>query len=94
MVSGRAIWRHLVASGIEAQKVVRKRETGDYIADFYIPNMKDPIEPSTIWASRIRQTLPDARIVETYDTVAGWRPGQPVIHATVVFRLPENIAVA
>ena len=92
MVSGRAIWRHLVASGIEAQKVVRKRETGDYIADFFVPDMKDPIASSKEWAWRIRQILPDAAIVDTHDTVAGWRPGQPVIHATVIFRLPEDNA--
>ena len=90
MVTGRDIWRYLIASGIEAQKVVRKRETGDYIADFYIPNMKDPIPSSQEWASLILMILPDVNIVETHDTVAGWRPGQPVIHATVIFRLADD----
>jgi len=84
--------RHLVASGVAAQKVVRKRETGDYVADFFIPEMDDPIPPASEWAMQIRRVLPDARILDTHDTIAAWRSGEPVIYATVVFRLSEQDA--
>lgn len=84
--------RHLVALGVAAQKVVRKQETGDYVADFFIPEMDDPIPPATEWARQIRRVLPEAHIIDTHDTIAAWRAGQPVIYATVVFQLSEQDA--
>lgn len=82
--------RHLLASGVAVQKVVRKRETGDYVADFFIPEMTDSIPPASEWAMQISQVLPDANILDTHDTTAAWRSGEPVIYATVVFRLSEQ----
>lgn len=86
MLSGRELRRHLVSLGVDVQKVVRKRETGDYVADFYIPDMDDPIQPAREWAKQIRRALPQVHILDTHDTIAAWRPGQPVIYATVVFQ--------
>lgn len=86
MLSGRAMCRHLMSLGVVVQKVVRKRETGDYVADFFIPDMDDAIAPASQWAQVIRRALPDAKIIDTHDTIASWRPDQPVIHATVVFQ--------
>jgi hypothetical protein len=71
--------------GIEAQKVVRQRETGFYIADFYVPGMEMPIRPSQDWAYIIQQRLPDLTVIDTSDTVAGWRSDKPVIWASVTF---------
>jgi len=82
--------RHLETRGVCAQKIVRRRDTGDYVADFYVPEMNDPIEPSKIWAGRIRRTLEDVTIVTMHDTIASWRPGHPVIYATVIFRWQED----
>jgi len=90
MVSGRALRRHFAALGIPAQKVVRKKESGAYVADFFIPEMDDPIASSVVWARRIQSTFPTAHIISTHDTIASWRPGNPVIYATVVFFLPED----
>ncbi|MGB7340792.1 MAG: hypothetical protein WBC91_17980 [Phototrophicaceae bacterium] len=87
ILSGRAMCRHLMSLGVTAQKVVRKRETGDYVADFYIPDMDDSIAPASQWAQAIRHVLPDVHIIETHDTVASWRQNQPIIHATVVFQV-------
>ena len=92
MLSGRAMRRHLESLGVEAQKIVRKRETGDYVADFYIPEMHEPIAPAKEWAQRIRAVLPTARIVDTHDTIAAWRPDKPVIYATVIFQLADEEA--
>lgn len=86
-MSGRAMRRHLAAMGICAQKIVQKRDTGHYVAEFFVPGMQDPIEPSIAWARRICQMLPDAVIIKTQDTVARWREGCPIIYATVVFNL-------
>lgn len=90
MVSGRAMCRHLISSGVSAQKVVRKRETGNYVADFFIPEMDEAIPPADEWAEQIRRVLPTAHILDTHDTVASWRTGQPVIYATVIFRWSES----
>lgn len=89
MVSGRALCRHLVSLGVPAQKIVRKQETGDYVADFFVPEMSEPVAPAKEWAKRIREALPSARIIDTHDTIAAWREGQPVIYATVIFQLMD-----
>lgn len=89
MVSGRAMCRHLISSGVSAQKVVRKRETGNYVADFFIPEMDEAIPPANEWAEQILGVLPTAHILDTHDTIAGWRAEQPVIYATVVFHWSE-----
>jgi len=78
--------RHLVSLGVPAQKVVRKQRSGAYVADFYVPQLEEAIPSAREWAARIRATLPQAHIVDTHDTVAEWRPGKPVIYATVVFQ--------
>ena len=77
--------RHLDALGVPAQKVVLKRETHHYVAEFFVPEMSAAIAPAHDWARRIQQVLPSANIIDTHDTVADWRSGDPVILATVVF---------
>jgi hypothetical protein len=89
MFSGRAMCRHLVSLGVPAQKIVRKQDTGDYVADFFVPEMSEPVAPAKEWAKRIREVMPHARIIDTHDTIAVWRPNQPVIYATVIFQLTE-----
>lgn len=91
MVSGRAMCKHLVSLGIPAQKIVRKQETGDYVADFFVPEMSEPIAPAKDWAERIKAAMPDVRIIDTHDTIAAWRPNRPVIYATVIFQFEGKI---
>jgi len=90
MLSGRAMRRHLASLGVPAQKVVRKQASGDYVADFYIPQMEQPIAPAREWAGRIHSLIPQAMIKDTHDTVADWRPGNPVIYATVTFSVRDG----
>lgn len=87
MISGRAMCRHLVSLGVPAQKVVRRQETGDYIADFFTEFLQEATLPAKEWSQKIREVLPTARLIDTHDTIAAWRPGQPVIYATVIFTL-------
>lgn len=86
-LSGRAMCKHLVSLGIPAQKIVRKQETGEYVAEFFVPEMSEPVAPAREWASKITEALPLARIIDTHDTFASWRENQPVIYATVIFKL-------
>ncbi len=83
--------RHLISAGVAAQKVVRKRETGDYVADFFIPDMDEEIPPADVWAKQIQRVLPDALILDTHNTIAAWRTGQPVIYATVIFKYSDEL---
>lgn len=92
MLSGCAMRRHLETLGVVAQKIVRKRETGDYVAEFFVPEMAVAIPPADEWAERILDALPDAKIINTHDTIAAWRPAKPVIYATVIFQLVDDIA--
>jgi hypothetical protein len=92
MFSGREMCRQLVKLGVPAQKIVRKQETGDYVAEFFVPEMSEPIAPAKEWAKRIREAIPNVRIVDTHDTIAAWRPGQPVIYATVIFQMADQEA--
>lgn len=89
MLSGRAMQRRLVGLGIAVQKVVRKRETGDYVAEFFVPDMNSAIASAHDWALSIQTALPQARIIDTHDIIANWRPTQPIISATVIFRLSD-----
>ncbi|MGB1288183.1 MAG: hypothetical protein ACPG7F_16720 [Aggregatilineales bacterium] len=71
---------------IDVQKVVRKRRTGYYMADFFVPDMQSATASASIWARALRQEFPQSiDIIDTKDTVAAWRPGQPIICATVTF---------
>lgn len=90
LISGRAMCRHLTSLGVPAQKIVREIETGDYVADFFVPELSEAIAPAKEWAKRIQESLPSARIINTHDTIAAWRPGMPVIYATVIFQLVES----
>lgn len=90
LVSGRAMCRHLVSLGVPAQKIVRKQETGDYVADFFVPEMQEPVAPAEEWAKQIQAALPSAQIIDIHNTRANWRPGNPVIYSTVIFRLEEK----
>lgn len=90
MFSGRAMCRHLVSLGISAQKIIHVQATGEYIAEFFVPEMSEPVAPAATWAKRILEVLPQARIVDTHDTCAVWRPHQPVIYCTVIFQIPEE----
>jgi poly-gamma-glutamate capsule biosynthesis protein CapA/YwtB (metallophosphatase superfamily) len=93
LISGRALCRHLTSLGVPAQKIVRKQETGDYLADFFVPEMTEPVAPAKEWARRIQEVLPSARIIDTHDTIAAWRPNRPVIYATVIFKLEDSEGV-
>lgn len=90
MLSGRAMCKHLVSLGIPAQKIVRKQETGDYVVDFFVFELSEPVAPAKEWVELIKAQLPSVRIIDTHDTIASWRPNQPVIYATVIFQLAES----
>lgn len=92
MLSGRAMRRHLETLGIVSQKIVRKRETDNYVAEFFVPEMAVAIPPANEWAERILSVLPDADIIYTHDTIAAWRPNKPVIFATVIFQFSDEDA--
>jgi hypothetical protein len=91
-MTGRAMQRYLETLGVPVQKLVRKRETGDYVAEFFVPEMDSPVESSRVWAKRIRAALPHATIITTHDTIASWRPDMPVIYATVIFQFQDEEA--
>jgi hypothetical protein len=84
-IYGREMRDTLHAAGIPAQIVTRKRATGHYEAEFFIPELQQPVESASVYASMIERGLTNVRIVGQHDNHAHWRPGQPVIMATVVF---------
>jgi hypothetical protein len=92
MLSGRKMCRYLHSSGIDVQKVIRRRQTGDYLASFYTPDFMADIAPACIWAERMQQAVPAIRIIATQDVAAPWRTDCPIICATVIFQLAEQHA--
>lgn len=72
-------------AGIPVTHVHRSQETGEYRAEFYIPDMEKGVDPASVWAERILEKFPDVIITATHDTIAHWREGQPVIAAGVTF---------
>lgn len=85
--NGREMQAHLARLGIRAQKVTRKRFSGHFVAEFFVPNLEASVPPARDWAARIQQQLGGASIIAAHDTRAAWRPGQPIIAASVTFAL-------
>lgn len=87
-LNGREMQTRLERSGIRAQKVVRRRFTGHYTAEFFVPNLETAVPSAREWARRIAHGLGGAvEIVEVRDTHADWRPGKPIIAASVTFTI-------
>lgn len=85
---GREVATRLQAMGIPVQKVVRKRHSGYYSAEFFVPNLETEVESAMVWARTIQRCFNDAvTIIAAEDTTADWRPGTPVICAVVTFML-------
>jgi hypothetical protein len=85
-MNGRDMCKLLSEVGIRAQKVIRKRETDTYIADFYVPEMKNDVPSAQAWGERIKRQFPDkVQIIQLDDLRADWREGRPIIAATVTF---------
>lgn len=86
-LDGREIASRLNRAGIPVQKVVRKRHSGYYTAEFFVPNMETEVAAAAVWARAIQRCFHEAVIINTHDTTADWRPGSPVICAAVTFAL-------
>jgi hypothetical protein len=84
--TGPEMLAYLNSAGIAAQKVVCRRRNKHYVAEFYVPEMRQPVRPAGEWAREIARH--GLEIIAAEDTVADWRPGRPVICATVTFTLP------
>lgn len=86
---GKDVLADLQSQGIEAGNVTRQR-TGIYAVEFRAPNLSDigerGTDPAHIWARRIEARFDGIEIVDTYDSVADWRPQRPVLFATVFLR--------
>lgn len=93
-VQGKRLLSALRARGIEADNVTRNRRTGVYTVKFAAPNMNNFYSRGTdsarVWAERIEACFDDVEIIDTYDSVAEWRPQQPVLFATVFLRVIER----
>src|SRR5690554_3572205 len=93
-VQGKRLLTALRARGIEADNVTRNRRTGVYTVKFAAPNMNNfysrGTDPAIVWAQRIEACFDDVEIIDTYDSVAEWRPQQPILFATVFLRVIER----
>lgn len=80
----------LRARGIQAGSVRRNRRTGVYAIRFGAADVTNFASSGTdsaqLWAQRIQEQFDGVEIIDTYDTVADWRPQQPVLFATVFLR--------
>jgi hypothetical protein len=93
-LQGKRLLSTLRARGIEADNVTRNRRTGVYTVKFAAPNMNNFYSRGTdsarVWAERIEACFDDVEIIDTYDSVAEWRPQQPILFATVFLRVIER----
>lgn len=97
-LQGKRLLTTLRARGIEADNVTRNRRTGVYTVKFAAPNMSNfyarGTDPARVWAQRIEDCFEDVEIIDTYDSVAEWRPQQPILFATVFLRVIERQTAA
>jgi hypothetical protein len=93
-VQGKRLLHDLRAKGVEADNVTRNRRTGVYTVKFAAPNMNNfyarGTDSARVWAQRIEAAIPNIEIIDTYDSIAEWRPQQPVLFATVFCRVIEK----
>jgi hypothetical protein len=89
-LSGPQMQQLMQDMGINAQKVVRSRASGHYVADFFVPGMSVPVDSSRQWARTMQQRINGLKVIETNDTVAGWRSDNPIIWATVTFAFDQR----
>ena len=98
-LTGPAMRKLLIALGIPAQHVIRKRSTGEYVADFFVPPAElEPITrehavlPAQTYADMLREKVPGARITRLGEWKTDWRrdPAEQVRYeALVAFTLAE-----
>lgn len=86
-LSGPRMQQHLQSLGLDVRQVVLRRENNYYVAEFYQDRMQQPVQSSAVWAQAIQERLRDVTIIDRYDTIADWRPGKPVIWASVTFKM-------
>jgi hypothetical protein len=79
-MSGPVMKRHLHTLGIPAQRVVRRRKTGEYQADFFVPlspgemlTHKQAVLPSQAYAAMLCERIPDIHITHVGELVTNWR---------------------
>lgn len=93
-LQGKRLLSTLRAKGIEADNVTRTRRTGVYMIEFAALNMSNFYAagtlPARVWAQRIEECFTDVEIIDTYDSVAEWRPQRPILFATVFIRIVEK----
>lgn len=85
---GKAVLHQLHAVGLDAFNCKKKRGRNVFEVDFKVPDVDDfhapGIDPADVWAQRIMSRFKNAKVTFTHDTVATWRPHQPVIAASVI----------
>jgi len=85
-MNGKEMKAHLATAGIQAQKVVYRRDQDVYIADFYVPELRTEIPSGQEWGEQMVAAFPTCvKIVEADELHAEWREGNPIIHASVTF---------
>lgn len=91
---GKRLLDVLAEAGIEADNVTRNRRTGIHTIQFFAANCLQFDAPGTLpasaWARRIEAAGIGATVVDTYQTVAEWRPGKPVLSALVMVRWEQK----
>lgn len=103
-LTGPAMRQYLTALGIPAQRVTRKRKTGEYVTNFFVPPAIDePITnrhsvlPAQAYVNMLREKMPDARITSAGEWKTDWRddPAEHVRYeVTITFIVPETFAAA
>lgn len=91
-LGGRVLQR-LHSVGIDAKRAHYNRRTQTFEIQFQPGNLIDQLtagtDPAKVWGLRITAAFAGVEIVDGYDTVATWRPGSPIIFATVYARILE-----
>lgn len=91
-LSGPKMRQYLSSLGVNVTEVVRKRDTGHYVADVYVPGMGEAVQPAEVYAEQISSVIP-ATIVHQHNQTAHWRDGNPVVWASVHFKPVVRIPV-
>jgi len=93
--TGREMQAYLKKRGVAStlRKVVKRRFTGHYTAEFYAPNLDSSVASATEFAKQIEKALP-VEVIEARDTRAEWRPGKPIIAASVTFAVTGKALAA
>lgn len=77
----------------DLQKVTRrdKPDGYQYEAEFFTPGMVSGVQPAAVYGLILMRSVDGVIIIDSYDSIADWREGAPVVTAALFFNIQGKL---